>query len=206
MRAVRIGLAALGMAAICGLGIAGDPPKGAASKPAPAPAPTQAEMMAAWQKAATPGPEHAVLKNFDGKWTTHVVSMMDPAHPETNDGTAEGTLTMGGRYVRVAHHGTMMGQPFEGEMLLGFDNLAKRYTASWIDNSGTAITMYEGTYDAAKKSLTMMAHFTDPMTGKPIHTKGVTTFTGADAMTYDEFTPGPDGKPMKVLHIDFKRS
>jgi uncharacterized protein DUF1579 len=203
MRFVRSGFVALGITTVCGLGIAADAPKTPPTKAAPAP--TQEEMMAAWQKAATPGPEHAVLKNFEGKWTSHVTSMMDPAHPETSDGTSEGTLTMGGRYVHVEHHGTMMGQPFEGAMLLGYDNLAKKYTSAWVDNMGTAITMYEGTYDAAKKTFTMRGHFTDPMTGKLTHTKGVTAFPSADTMTYDEFSPGPDGKPMKVLHIDYKR-
>jgi hypothetical protein len=204
MRFVRLGFAALGMATLCGLGLAAAP---ASTPPAKAaPAPTQEEMMAAWQKAATPGPEHAALKNFEGKWTSHVTSMMDPANPQTSDGTSEGMLLMGGRYVHVLHHGTMMGQPFEGAMLLGYDNIAKKYTSAWVDNMGTAITTYEGHYDAAKKTLTMTGHFTDPMTGKTTHTKGVTAFPSADTMTYDEFSPGPDGRPMKVLHIDFKRS
>ena len=202
MKATRIGLAALAVVATCGLGVAGEAPKGAAVKAA---APTQEEMMAAWQKVATPGPEHAVLKNYEGKWTTHVVMMMDPTHPETSDGTSEGMLTMGGRFVHVAHHGTMMGQPFEGEMLLGYDNLAKKYTATWVDTMGTAIVMFEGSYNAAKKALTMTGHFADPTTGKSVHVKDVTTFTGPDAMTYDEWAPGPDGKPAKTLHIDFKR-
>ena len=161
--------------------------------------------MAAWQKAASPGPQHAALKNYEGKWSSHVTSMMDPAHPEVSDGTSEGTMELGGRFVHVAHHGTMMGQPFEGAMLLGYDNLAKKYTAAWVDNFGTAITPYTGTYDAAKKTFTMSAHFTDPLTGKQVQTRGVTAFPTPDTMTYDEFSPGPDGKPVKMLHIDFKR-
>jgi hypothetical protein len=202
MRQKLIGLAALGIVGVFGLGFAADAAKPAAPKAAP----TQEEMMAAWQKAATPGAEHAVLKNFEGKWTSHVTSLMDPAHPEVNDGTSEGMLTMGGRYVHVAHHGTMMGQPFEGAMLLGYDNLAKKYTSAWVDNMGTAITNYTGRYDAAKKTLTMTGHFTDPMSGQAKTTTGVTTFTGPDTMTYDESGPGPDGKIVKFLHIDFKRS
>jgi hypothetical protein len=47
----------------------------------------------------------------------------------------------------------------------------------------------------------MSAHFTDPMTGKPVQTKGVTAFPSADTMTYDEFSSGQDGKPVKNLHI-----
>ena len=205
MRFVNIGMSALVVALLCGLGIAADAPKPKGAKAAAAP--SQEAMMAAWQKASTPGPEHGILKNFEGKWTTHVTATMDPTQPpQVSDGNSDGMVILGGRFVHVMHNGTMMGQPFEGEMLLGYDNLAKQYTATWTDNFGTAITMYQGHYDAAKKTLTMSARFTDPMTGKPTSTKGVTTFTSADAMTYEEFTAGPDGKSKKVLHIDYKRS
>jgi hypothetical protein len=198
-------MSVLGIAVLCGLGIAADAPKPkAATAAAP---PSQEAMMAAWQKAATPGPEHAVLKNFEGKWTSHATMTMDPTQPpQVSDGSTEGMVIMGGRFVHVLHHSTMMGQPFEGAMLLGYDNLAKQYTSTWTDNTGTAIVLYQGQYDAAKKTLTMSAHFTDPMSGTVKATKGVTTFTSADAMTYEEFSAGPDGKTMKVLHIDFKRS
>ena len=40
-------------------------------------------------------PRRTLLKNLEGKGTSHVRSMMDPAHPETSDGDREGTLTMG---------------------------------------------------------------------------------------------------------------
>jgi Protein of unknown function (DUF1579) len=201
MRGFKMGWAAMAIVAVVGWALAADAPT-----PAPKPAPTQEEMMAAMQKAAAPGPEHAVLKNFEGKWTTKVNMMMDPAHPEKSEGTSEGTLELGGRFVHVVHHGTMMGQPFEGHMLLGYDNLAKKYTSAWVDNSGTAIITYQGSYNAAKKALTMSARFTDPMSGQQMQTKGITTFQGPDAMTYDEFGKGPDGKPMQFLHIEFKRS
>src|SRR5262249_41530950 len=135
--------------------------KAAESKPA-APAMTEQQMMEAWQKSATPGAQHGLLKNFEGKWSSHVSATMDPTKPpEVSDGTSEGMLMLGGRFVHVVHHGTMMGQPFEGMMLLGYDNLAGKYTAVWVDNMGTQIATYDGTYDAAKKALTMTGHFTD---------------------------------------------
>ncbi len=207
MRVTRTAMMLVGVMSIGGLCLAADAAKPAAAKApaAPAAAPTQEQMMAAWDKAKTPGPEHAILKNYEGKWTSHVTMTMDPAHPETSDGTSEGALTLGGRFVQVLHHGSFMGQPFEGSMLLGYDNLAKKYTSAWTDNMGTAIINYEGSYNAAKKALTMTGRFTDPMSGKPMRTRGVTTFVAADTMTYDEYMLMPDGKSMKTLHIDFKK-
>ena len=136
-----------------------------------------------------------------------VTATMDPSKPpEKSEGTSEGMLLLGGRFVQVQHHGTMMGQPFEGVMLLGYDNLRKKYTSSWVDNMGTQIASYDGTWNAAKKSLTMAGHFLDPMSGKPAHTRSVTAFPDANTMTYDEYMMGPDGKEMHGLHIDFKKS
>jgi uncharacterized protein DUF1579 len=211
---MRIGKtgAVVAMALIAaGLAVAADAPKKAEPKKpelnAGGPPPTQEEMMAAWQKSAAVGPEHAVLKNFEGKWTSSVTATMDPSKPpEKSEGTSEGMVILGGRFVHVLHHGTMMGQPFEGMMLLGYDNIRKKYTSSWVDSMGTQIASYDGTWNAAKKSLTMAGHFLDPMTGKPMKTRGVTAFPDATTMTYDEYMMGPDGKEMKTLHIDFKKS
>jgi len=169
--------------------------------------PSMDEMMAAMQKVAAPGREHEILKNYEGKWTAKVSMTMDPAQPpQVSDGTTEGMVMMGGRYVHVLHHSTMMGQPFEGMMLLGYDNQAKKYTAVWVDTMGTAIVPYEGQYDTAKKALVLKSTFTDPMSGKAMHTRGVQTFVDANTMTYDEYMPGPDGKEVHMLHIDYKRA
>jgi Protein of unknown function (DUF1579) len=173
----------------------------------PAAQPTQEEMMAAWQKSAAVGPEHALLKKYEGKWTNKVTATMDPSQPpEVTEGTSEGMLQLGGRFVHMVHHGTMMGQPFEGMMLLGYDNLRQKYTAAWVDSMSTQIATYEGTYDAAKGTFTMIGTFVDPISMKSTHTRGVTAFPTADTMTYDEYMPGPDGKEMHGLHIDYKRS
>ena len=170
-------------------------------------APTQEEMMAAWQKSAAPGPEHKVLESYVGHWTAKVTMQMDPSQPaEVTEGTSDGELILGGRFAQVVHHGSAMGMPFEGRMTLGYDNLAKKYVGSWVDNMGTGIYRYEGTYDAASKELRMEAHFTDPMTGKPAHSKAITKFVDAGTMTYDEFIPGPDGKQVHGLSITFKKS
>ena len=44
----------------------------------------------------------------------------------------------------------------------GYDNVKKKFLASWIDNMGTGIMNLEGTYDAATKSLTYHAEY-EPM-------------------------------------------
>lgn len=215
MKTERV-IAAVGLAAGLALGgvcAAGDdavpaekvgPPK--ATAPAKATLSPEEQMMANWQMAATPGPEHKILENFTGHWLSHAKLQMDPSQPaQESDGTADGQLVLGGRFVHVIHKGTMMGQPFEGMMLLGYDNIAKKYVSTWVDVMGTAMVRYDGSFDKRTKRLMMGARFVDPMTLKPARTRAVTTFAGPTNMTYEEFSVEPDGKERLVLTITFKK-
>ena len=73
---------------------------------------------------------------------------------------------MGGRYLVSTTKGEMMGMPFEGMSIMGFDNAKKVYTSTWIDNMGTGIMMSEGKYDEANKTIHMTGKMSDPATGK----------------------------------------
>lgn len=204
-RTIALGVGLAMLVAVAALAGEGQPAEKKAGPPAMSP--EQQQMMEAWQKSAAVGPEHAALEQFAGKWTSKVTVTMAPgAPPDVSTGSSEGRMMLGGRYVHVVHHGTMMGQPFEGIMVLGYDNLRKKYTAVWVDSMSTQIGRYEGTYDAATKTLTMTGEFLDPVTGKTTRSRGVTTFPDANTMTYDEYMPGPDGKEMHGLHIDYTRS
>lgn len=203
--------------ALAGLAIAA-PPSSAAPDSSPAPRPPgtvakpatpldpAAQAKSNYDLATAPGPQQKALEQFVGHWTSHVSMQMDPTKPaEESTGTADGEMILGGRFVQVIHKGTVMGQPFEGRMLCGYDNVAKKYVASWVDNLGTSIVHYDGTYDKVGKRLLMGATFIDPMSRKPIHVKSVTSFLSATSWTYDEYIPGADGKDRKTMTITFKK-
>jgi hypothetical protein len=167
---------------------------------------TKEQLEANWQKASTPGVEHKVLESFVGHWTSHTRMQMELNRPvEESDGTAEGRMVLGSRFVHVVHKGTMMGQPFEGLMLTGYDNIAKKFVASWADNQSTAIVRYDGTYDKNSKKLMMGSRFMDPMTWKPATTRSVTTFVSPTSWTYEEFAPGPYGKERVLMTVVFTK-
>jgi hypothetical protein len=176
------------------------------AKAAPAKPLTEQEKMANFLKATQPGDAHKVLEGYVGRWSSHVKMQMDLAQPvQESDGSAEGTMLLGGRFVQVVHHGTVMGQPFEGIMLGGYDNLAKKYVATWVDNLGTSIVRYDGSFDKNSKRLMMGARFTDPMTGKPARTRSVTTFVSPTSWTYEEYSLDPKGKERMIMMITFTK-
>src|SRR5205823_13766477 len=83
--------------------------------------------------------------------------------PQESKSTVTHKTIMGGRYVRmnVSENMQMPGEDrkmktvqFKGMGLEGYDNVKKKFVASWIDNMGTGIEFSEGTYDPATKSFT----------------------------------------------------
>ncbi len=43
---------------------------------------------------------------------------------------------------------TMMGGPFVGHEVVGFDPTEKKYQVSWVDSMSTSFTLGTGTFDA----------------------------------------------------------
>jgi hypothetical protein len=171
--------------------------------------PSQEEMMAAMMKAATPGPEHAKLKTLEGNWTADVTAT-DPASgkEEKSTGTMKNQMILGGRYLKQDYSGTMMGMPFKGGGLVGYDNVKKKYTMLWVDEMSTQMMMSEGTFDESAKTLTTMCTMDCPVgeTATKKTFKQVVTMSDDDHHTYDMFEVTPDGKENKVLTIKYTRA
>jgi len=168
--------------------------------------PDQAAMMAAWQKYATPGENHARLKAFAGSWTAAVKMWMAPdAPPQESAGTEEAKLIMGDRYLQADFKGTFNGQPFSGVGFTGYDNGRKKFVGVWIDNMGTGIMTSEGTCDAEGKVYTYAAMATDPMTGKTSKSRMVMRVDSDTKHTKEMYGKGPSGKEYKMMEIVYTR-
>jgi hypothetical protein len=189
--------------------------KGKEGKPKPASAPAAGsaapgmdpEMMANMTKFMTPGPEHKILDACVGKWTTHVKMWMDPAAPVMeSEGSAEGKWIMDGRYLQEDFKSTMMGKPFEGMGVTGFDNIKKAYVGSWIDNMGTGVTSMEGTYDAAKKTISCTSQSPDATWTKYVPARMVSTLVDANTHKLEMYGPDKSGKEFRCMEITYTRA
>ena len=69
-------------------------------------------------------------------------------------GTAEMKMLLDGRFLQQEFTGDMMGQPFSGIGIDGYDNLAKKYVSTWIDTMGTRIFSMEGKASGDGKTIT----------------------------------------------------
>ncbi|HEY6435953.1 MAG TPA: DUF1579 domain-containing protein [Ignavibacteriaceae bacterium] len=161
-------------------------------------------MMKAWQESMTPGPMHEMLASRVGTWKAEVKMWMDPSQPPTtSEATTVCEAMLGGRYFKSTHTGMMMGMPFEGFEISGYDNVKKEFFNVWMDNMGTGIMVSTGTYDEATKTLTFTGKMTEPM-GKEMSVREVVKATDNDHSTFEMYMD-MGGKEIKNMEINYTR-
>lgn len=173
------------------------------SKPAMVATPPvdSAAQIKAWVDAMTPGEQHKMLARAVGKWKTETTMWMaSGAPPETSSGTADVTMSLGGRFQKAHFSSLMMGQPFEGESVTAYDNVKKKFVYTWMDNMGTGIIMMEGPWDEASKSMTLIGTFPEPMTGKETTMREVYKIVDDKHHEVTIYNTA-DGKEMKNVEI-----
>jgi hypothetical protein len=164
------------------------------------------DQMKAWTDYMTPGDVHKMIAKWDGKWKEEVTMWMQPGAPPTKStATCINKMVMGGRYQQSTHTGTMMGQPFEGQGTLAWDNAKKKLISTWIDNMGTGIMYMEGTWDPTSKTATFKGKSPDPGTGKEMDLKQVLTAVDDNTQKMEMFMT-QDGQEFKTMEIMLTRT
>lgn len=166
----------------------------------------QQAMMELWQKLAQPGEPHKLFAGLAGSWTTQTREWMEPGKPPTEStGTAEMKMLLDGRFLYQEYNSQMMGQPFSGIGIDGYDNVTKKYVTAWIDTMGTGIFFMEGTANADGKAITLKGSHPEPGGGKMSH-RAVWKITDNNNQTFEMYgTHGHGGKEMKFLEIVYTR-
>ena len=179
-------------------------------KAAPAPAAgadKMAQMMALWQKNASPGENHKVLDAFAGDWENVMRNWMSPGQPpQESKGTNSNQWVYGGRFLKQEYKGPMMGMMFEGVGFTGYDNMKGEYVSVWLDNMSTGMMVSSPKYDAASKSLNEDGTMSCPGTGeKAMWYRSVWKSIDADHYSLEMYNKSPDGKEFKAMEIQCVR-
>lgn len=159
----------------------------------------------AWMEYMTPGKYHEMMAKSVGEWKTVTKWWMDPsAEPMVSEGTAVNEMIMGGRYLKSTHSGIMMGQPFEGIMIEGYDNTKKEFVSTWIDNMGTGIMFSAGKYNEPSQSITFEGSMVDPMTGSDVKYKQTVKIIDQNKHMMEMYDVSK-GTEIKMMEIEFTR-
>jgi len=165
----------------------------------------QEEMMKRVEAAGTPGPAHKALQPLVGNWKADVKCWMDPSgSPDVSQGTAKANWIFNGRFLQEDFHGEMMGKPFTGRTLLGFDNTKQTFNSVWMSDTQTAIFTSEGKGDRDNKAITLEGKTSCPATGrKDIPMKTVLRLISPDKHVLEMYD-GSQGNA-KTMEITYTR-
>jgi hypothetical protein len=162
-------------------------------------------MMDVYKKLGTPGAPHKMLASMVGSWKTKVKSWCDPnTGPMESTGTSEHKMLLGGRFLQQEFTGEMMGSPFNGIGLTGYDNHTKKYVSIWMDSMGTAFLVFEGTASAYGRTITQESHYDDPIKG-PMTWRSVTKIVDDNTHVFEMYGIDKQGKEEKMMEITYTR-
>lgn len=172
---------------------------------APQMTPEQQAEMAAYEKAGTPGAEHAALAKTVGSYALQIKSWMAPdTDPMVSAGKATRAMTLGGRVLVEEVSAEMMGSPFTGHGMHGFDNASGQHWATWNDSMSTGVMVSRGSCDAAG-SCTFTGSWVDPVTKKEVGSRMTSRWTSPTVEVFTMYGPGPDGKEMTMMEITYTK-
>jgi len=166
-----------------------------------------ATAMKAMMEAGTPGEQHKILAKSTGTWSADVTHWSaDGAPPQKAAGTSVNTMLYGGRYQQSKFSGNMMGMPFEGTTIMGYDNTEKKYFLTWIDNMSTAVMIASGNWDDANKSITLTGTMKNPANGRECDLKEVYKIVDDNTHAMEMYGPDPKtGNEYKMMEIKYTR-
>jgi|SRR5581483_397259 len=163
------------------------------------------QMMETYKQLATPGEPHKQLASLAGSWSTATKEWMAPGAPPTEStGTCEEKMVLDGRFLQQECTGQMMGQPFNGLGMIGYDNFQKKYITTWMSSMGTDIFFMNGTGSPDGKTITLIGGHKDPYEGFMKH-RAIWKLVDDNTQTFTMYGSGKQGKEMKMLEITYTR-
>ena len=167
--------------------------------------PEEAAMMEAYQKAGTAGAQHAAMARTAGTYDLKIRSWNKPdAPPMEETGTATRKMMLEGRVLAEDMQSKMMGQPFTGHGMQGYDNVTGKWWSTWNDSMSTGLMVSEGTCDDSG-ACTFTGSWNDPVTKGKTTARMTTKWTSPNVEVFEMYTPGPDGKEMKMMEITYTK-
>ena len=174
------------------------PKTGDKSAPQKNPDADKEQMMKKMQAAGTPGHGHRILAALLGDWKAEVKCWMDQAAPPTvSQATAKTKWILNDHFLEEEFHGEMMGRPFTGRCLLGYDNTRQKFNCVWIDDANTAMFTSEG--EGTSKNITLEGKMDCAATGeKDVPTRQVFHLHSPDKHILEMFAGGQ--KTMEIIY------
>lgn len=186
--------------------LAQDKKKDGAPAPVSNTAAGNAAIVKAMDSAMDPGEGQKKLEFLVGTFDVKVRVWLDPSKPPVEStATSVATWVLGNRYVQQMLSGYIMGKPWSGIGYAGFDNISKRYVATYMDTGSTGMEWYTGTMDPDGKLAKMTATIHDAITLKPTKAEMRLSIAANGDHVTELWQQDPTGKMVKVMELQYTR-
>lgn len=158
--------------------------------------------------AQMPGPtaEHEWLKGEVGTWDAKMKLFHTPGEePTITEATETVELGPGGLWILSKFEGEIMGMPFTGHGVTGYDPAKKKFVGTWVDGMSPYLMISEAEYDPATKTATGFAEGRDPMSGEIVKYKQISRTIDENTRTFEMLQPEKDGTYVKMMEIEYTR-
>ncbi len=161
-------------------------------------------IMEIYKKVGTPGEPHKLLAKLEGSWTTKSIGWEQGKQVMESVGTCEQKLVLNGHYLQQVYTGDMMGAPFTGINILGYNNHTRKYESVWLDSMSTAIYYFVGKGSTDGRTITQECSYDDPVKG-PAVWRSVTRIKDDNTLEFEMFITPEGGKKEKMMEMTVSR-
>ena len=164
------------------------------------------EMMKKMEAAGTPGTAHKALEAFVGNWKAEVKCWHEPGGaPQVSQATAKTSWILNGHFLEEEFRGEMMGHPFTGRSLLGYDNTKQKFNSVWVSDIQTSMLCSEGRGENNNKVITLEGKADCAATGRrDVPMKQVFRLLSPDKHTFEMFDVS-NGQNLRTMEITYTR-
>jgi hypothetical protein len=113
-------------------------------------------------------------------------------------------MILNGRYLRQEYTGDMMGMPFSGISIMGYNNHTGKYESIWVDTMSTALYYFVGTASPDGKTITQHCKYDDPVRG-PADWRTVTRIKDDSTIDFEMFLTPKGKKEEKMMEMTISR-
>ncbi|MFZ7113662.1 MAG: DUF1579 domain-containing protein [Desulfatiglandales bacterium] len=161
-------------------------------------------MMEVYERLGTPGDRHKILAGMAGRWTTRTRYWPEAGKPPMESvGTCEQKMILDGRFLQQEFRGEMMGKPFMGIGVTGYDNHTRKYVSTWMDSMSTSILFFKGT-ELNGKTISQACSYDDPVRG-PMRWRSVTRILNENSHVFEMYGTDSTGKEERMMEIIYTR-
>lgn len=170
------------------------------------PAWDEAGTVAAINAAMTPGPGQKKLGVMVGEFDVKVRTWLDPAKPPYESmAVAVTKWVLGNRYIETMLTGFIGGEPWSGIGYAGYDNISKKYQATYMDSASTAMDWFTGAMAEDGKSAKLTATIHDALTQKLVKAEMRLSISPDGSHVTELWQATPAGKMVKVMELQYTR-